>query len=66
VTESLREVRLPADLCRAVEEKYGEHFASLEDLIGFILRTLASDKAAQMDQAESRIIQERLRDLGYI
>jgi hypothetical protein len=66
VSESWREVRLPADLCRTAEEKFEKQFSSLEELISFVLRGLINDKAAQMDQAEARIIEERLRDLGYI
>jgi hypothetical protein len=64
--ESMRELRLPEDLCRAAEEKFGREFGTLEELITFVLRELASDNAAQMDQAEARIIEERLRALGYI
>jgi|HubBroStandDraft_1064217.scaffolds.fasta_scaffold52317_4 hypothetical protein len=66
MAESMRELRLPEDLCRAAEEKFGREFGTLEELITFVLRELASDKAAQMDQAEARIIEERLRALGYI
>jgi hypothetical protein len=66
VTEWLCEVRLPADLCRAAEKEFGEHFATLEDLLSFILRTLLNEEAAEMDQAEVRILEERLRNLGYL
>jgi hypothetical protein len=66
MAESMRELRLPEDLCRAAEEKFGREFGTLEELITFVLRELASDNAAQMDQAEARIIEERLRALGYI
>lgn len=64
--QSLRELRLPADLCCSIEKKYGEHFASLEDLIEFILRALVNEEAAEMDRAEAHIIEARLRDLGYL
>ena len=66
MTESMRDIRLPDQLCRAAEEKFGQQFGSLEELIGFVLRELLRDDASQMDQAETRIIEERLRDLGYI
>jgi hypothetical protein len=66
MAESIRALRLPADLCRAAEEKFGGKFGNLEELISFILRELLRDDAAQMDQADARIIEERLRDLGYI
>jgi hypothetical protein len=66
VTEPSREVMLPADLCRSAEEKFGKRFASVEELLVFVLRTLLSEDAAEMDQAEARIVEDRLRDLGYI
>jgi hypothetical protein len=66
MTESWREVRLPADLCGAAEQKYEKHFASLEDLVTFVLRALVNDEAAEMDRVEARIIEERLRSLGYL
>jgi hypothetical protein len=64
--ESLREIRLPADLCSLAEKKYGERFATLEDLFVFILRSLVNEQAQEMDEAEARMIEERLRQLGYL
>ena len=66
VTESWREIRLPEDLCRAAEQKYGSQFPRLEEFLGVVLQNLVNDEAAQMDEAEARIVEERLRDLGYI
>lgn len=62
----MREVRLPADLCAAVEKKFGQTFAGLEELLTFVLRDLSRDDAAQFDQAEQRLVEERLRELGYL
>jgi hypothetical protein len=61
-----RELRLPADICAAAEERFGQSFGSLEDLLGFVLRELLRDEARQLDQSEQRIVEERLRELGYI
>ncbi len=66
MTAELRDVRLPADLCAAAEKKFGSAFASLEELLTFVLRDLARDEAAQFDQAEQRLVEERLRELGYL
>jgi hypothetical protein len=66
MTEEMREVRLPADLCAATEKKFGQRFASLEELLIFVLRDLSRDDAAQFDQAEQRLVEERLRELGYL
>jgi hypothetical protein len=62
----MRSVQLPADLCAAAEKKFGERFANLEELISFTLRELIRDDSAQMEEAERRMVEERLRDLGYI
>ncbi len=63
---AMRDVRLPSELCRAAEERFGARFGSLEELLTFVLQELVRDDAAQMDEGEQRIIEERLRDLGYI
>ena len=62
----LRIVQLPADLCVAAEKKFGHLFGSLEELLTFILRDLALDDATKADQAEERMIEERLKELGYL
>jgi hypothetical protein len=62
----MREVALPAELCEAAEKKFAQKFGSLEELLTFILRDLLRDDALQLDRAEQRIIEERLRELGYI
>lgn len=61
-----REVRLPSELCAAIEKRFAAKFGSLEELLVFVLRDLASDDAAQLDQNEQRLVEERLRDLGYL
>jgi hypothetical protein len=66
MTESMRELRLPDDLCRAAEEQFGTRFASLEELLTFVLKELVRDDAARMDAREASIIEQRLRDLGYM
>ena len=62
----IRDVRLPAGLCAAAEKKFAQKFSTLEELLTFILQDLLRDEALQLDQAEQRIIEERLRELGYI
>lgn len=61
-----RELRLPADLCRQAEQRFGQRFGTLEELLEFILRELLGDAALQMDQTEQHIVEERLRELGYL
>jgi hypothetical protein len=62
----MREIRLPEELCEAAEKKFSQKFGTLEELLTFILRDLSRDEALQLDHAEQRIIEERLRELGYI
>ena len=63
---ALREIRLPEELCAAAELKFAARFRSVEELLDFILRDLLEDPSAASDQAEQRIVEERLRELGYI
>jgi len=63
---AMREVQLPADLCQRIEHLYGKRFGTLEQFLTFVLQELTRDDAGKMDQAEQKIIEERLRDLGYV
>ena len=62
----LRMVRLPADLCEAAEKRFGPLFGNVEEVLTFILRDLVRDDAIVADQAEERMIEERLKELGYL
>lgn len=67
MSEQMRTLKLPEALCRQIEENYvGAHFATLEDLLIFVLRELLHDEALEMDADEEKIIEQRLRDLGYL
>jgi hypothetical protein len=57
-----RQVSLPDELCSAVERKFG----NLESFLTFVMGELLRDDAAVLDQNEERIVEERLRELGYI
>ena len=60
------EVRLPADVCTAAEKKFAGTFSSVDELLLFMLRDLLQDEAARLDQAEQGLVEQRLRDLGYL
>lgn len=64
--DEMRDLRLPSDLCRLAEEKYGNRFETLERFLTHVLEQLVRDDATKMDREEQRIIEERLKDLGYI
>jgi hypothetical protein len=61
-----RTVQIPEDMCAAAEKKFGQTFANVEELLIFVLRDLLRDEAAQLDTAEARFVEERLRELGYL
>ena len=62
----IRNVQLPLDLCSAAEKKFAHKFGTLEDLLTFLLRDLLRDDAVKADEAEQRLVEERLRELGYL
>ena len=66
MSTELRQLKLPADLCAAAEKRFGEKFGNLEEFLEFVLRELLREEAARLDQAERQIIEERLRELGYV
>lgn len=61
-----RNIAVPEELCRTVEEKFADRFSSTDELIVFLLRELLRDDAIKMDEQEQKIIEERLRGLGYV
>lgn len=61
-----RTVSLPANLCARAEKMFGDRFGNLEQLLEYILRDMVSDAAEQADEAEQRILEQRLRELGYL
>ena len=61
-----RSVNLAADLCAKAEERFGSQFDGVEDLLEYVLRNLLRDDAARADESEQRLIEQRLKDLGYL
>jgi hypothetical protein len=66
LTTEYRTVRLPEDLCKEAEEWMTGRFSELETLLSFLLQEIVKDEAAKFDQKEEDIVQQRLKDLGYI
>jgi hypothetical protein len=66
MSDGMRDLRLSSDLCLRAEQIYGNRFGTLEQFLTYVLEQLLRDDAAKMDQDEQRIIEERLKDLGYI
>lgn len=66
LTSQYRTISLPEELCAETEKWMAGRFDNLESLLTLLLRELANNDAAQFDQAEEGIVEQRLRDLGYI
>ena len=62
----MRTVQLPAELCAAAEKKFSLTFSCIEELLTFILQDLARDEARKADETEERLVEERLKELGYL
>jgi hypothetical protein len=62
----MREIKLPEELCEAVEQRFAKQFATIEEFLVFVMTELARDSAHQMDQKDQQMIAARLRDLGYL
>jgi hypothetical protein len=61
-----RKVELPDELCALVEERFGKSFANLDELLTYVMKELTRDPAAKIEADEQRILEQRLRDLGYL
>ena len=59
---SSRQVSLPESLCVSIEQRFG----NLESFLTFAMSEVLRDQAAEHDQNEQRIVEERLRELGYL
>jgi hypothetical protein len=62
----MREIRLPAELCAAAEEKFRGKFGSLDEMLAVVLQELLREDSSRADEAERKMVEERLRELGYI
>jgi hypothetical protein len=61
-----RQINVSEELCTAAEHRFGGHFANIESLVEFVLEELLRDDAEKLDREEKAILEQRLRDLGYI
>lgn len=62
----MRNILLPEELCLRAEQKFGARFGGLEDLLTTVMIELLRDDAVNLDEREQKIIEERLKGLGYI
>jgi hypothetical protein len=66
-TNQHRNVRLPAHLYEAAERLIqGTRFRTVEEFLTFVLGELISADSAAVEERERTVIEQRLRDLGYL
>jgi len=61
-----RTVQLPEDLCKEAEQWLQGRFENIEALLKFLLLEIVRGDSSKLDQREEEIVQQRLRDLGYL
>ena len=61
-----RQISLPEELCASAEQQFGGRFGTVESFLEFVLRELVRNDSEALDQAEQAVLEQRLRDLGYI
>lgn len=62
----IRTVQLPRDVCETAEKKYKSLFDNFEQFLVFVLEELTNEAALKADEAELQIVEQRLKDLGYL
>ena len=62
----MRDVPLPMQLCADAEKRYAGQFSNVEELLTFVLGELLRDDASIADLREEQLVEQRLRDLGYL
>ena len=60
----MRTYKFSAELCSRAEKKFAARFSTLEQLLEYALRELVRDDAAQTDEREQRMIEQRAEGLG--
>lgn len=63
---NMRNIRVPEELCQTAEQRFGNSFSSVEELVTRLLQELVRDDASKMDARELEVIEQRLRGLGYV
>lgn len=61
-----RQITLPEELCASAEQEFGARFGTLESLLELVLQELARNDAEALDKTEQAVLEQRLRDLGYL
>ena len=63
---STRTITVSSELCRLAKEKFRTQFSSVDELVTAVLNQLLLDDGLRMDEGEQRLLEERLKGLGYL
>jgi hypothetical protein len=66
VTSSTRSINLPEALCAEAERQFGSRFQTVEELLTFVLQELTNADADRLDESEQKMLEHRLKELGYL
>jgi hypothetical protein len=66
VTPLTRSINLPESLCAEAERQFGSRFENLEALLTFVLQELTRTDANRLDESEEKMLEHRLKELGYL
>ena len=66
IVSRYRSLQIPEELCAQAERWLRGRFNNLEDLVAFALEEIIKEESAKLDQQEEEMVQQRLKDLGYI
>lgn len=62
-----RSVDLPDHVYRAIEKRLPDSgFGTVDELVAHILRVVTDDAPLRLDAEEERMLEKRLRALGYL
>ncbi|HEY4053574.1 MAG TPA: hypothetical protein VGL74_07525 [Terriglobales bacterium] len=63
---TMRTISLPEELCMKAEQKFRHRYQTVDEFVIAVMTELLRDDATRMDVIEQKIIEERLKGLGYI
>ena len=61
-----RKINLPEQLCQAAEQRFSPRYPNIESLLEFVLRELLQNDPDILDRKEQALLEDRLRNLGYL
>ena len=66
MTQQPRSIQLPESLCADAERQFGGKFENIEALLTFVLEELTRTDGTRLDESEEKMLEHRLRELGYL